>query len=107
MRVDINLVKFGIKHFDKEIEDIKGLGLNHFSVGSKKNLKELLKILDWCDEKNIRYMFGWRLVKMDNDVGSYFYRLCPSLGMVSKEDAMLIRLAWPDLGIKIDEPEEK
>lgn len=104
--VNINLVKFDIRHFDKEIENIKGVGFNHLVIGSKKHLKELLEVLDWCDEKNIRYMFGWQMVKMDNDVGGYFYGLCPSIGMVNKEDAMLIRLAWPDLDIQIDEEEE-
>lgn len=105
--MDINLINFGITHFDKSIEDIPMANIDGLTLGSKENLEKIIEVLNWCDEKNIFYMFGWKMIKTDNDIGSYFYRLCPSLAIVNEKDAMLIRLAWPDLGIQIDTGEEE
>lgn len=103
--MNINLIKLGIIHCNKEIETTPGFG--SLTMGSKKDLKELIKFLDWCEEKRIDFLFGWRMVKINNDVGSYFYRLCPSLSVFKKEDVVLIRLVWPDIQVEIDEEEEQ
>jgi len=103
----IDLVEFGITHFGQEIEQLPGSNISGLTMGSKEKLEKIIEVLNWCDEKNIRYMFGWRMVKTDNDVGSYFYRLCPSISMLAEKDAMLIRLSWPDLDIHISDYKEE
>jgi len=105
--MDIDLVKFGIIHFGEELEKLGPPALGGLTLGSKEELEKIIEVLTWCDEKNIHYMFGWRMVKTDNDVGSYFYRLCPSLSMLTEKDAVLIRLAWPDIGFQINHEEEE
>lgn len=99
--MNVDLIELGIIHLNKEIENVPGF--DSLTVGSKKDLQELINFLDWCEEKNIRKMFGWRMVKINNEIGGYFYRLCPSLDVFRKEDVMLIRLTWPDLSIQVEQ----
>jgi len=108
--MNIDLVNFGITHLGAEIEELEEYApylLSGLTMGREDDLRELLELLEWCNKKGIFFIFGWRFIKMDNDVGSYYYRLCPSLSVANEKDAMLIKLSWPDFDLQITNDEEE
>lgn len=85
--------EFGIMHFDKEVENING-SISSMTLGHSEDMRALVKIFDWLDERKIDYTLTWKMVKTDNDSGGYFYRLSPGIWILDAGQAIFFKLVW-------------